>query len=371
MRCCSTSNDGRPASSRDDDLAVDHRVHLVDAARGPCAARGTGSWRHARCACAARSRPSRARATHRMPSSFGSNHHAGSSKASHPPSASIGSNRGGAGISGAVLCAREEGEPVGPRLHEVELEPGVAPAVQHERDLRVGPLDRLVPCRRRRCAPRRRRSAPRGSCPRTRRTRADAPRSAPRAACRPSRSAAPSAPPTTAARRRARAARRSAGASRGACGSRTSCQPGATSPGAGSVVPSGPKSRRAHVLEQRRVLRGGGDLLGGRPRPSARPCGAGARRRRAARRRPPGRGRRRAPRGRSVRSAASVRTPVEQVADALESLPHVVDAEVAAARTRPRTPRPTRAASTPGHAARAAPSTRRRCSRPTGSCCGR
>ena len=60
--------------------------------------------------CSVASRPVRVRsfvspvessATHRMPSSFGSNHQASSSKGAHPPSASIGSNRGGVGISGA------------------------------------------------------------------------------------------------------------------------------------------------------------------------------------------------------------------------------------------------------------------------------
>ena len=61
--------------------------------------------------CAVMSRPVRERRTvspvvisarQRIPSSLGSNHHAGSSKARAPPSANIGVNRGGEAISGAV-----------------------------------------------------------------------------------------------------------------------------------------------------------------------------------------------------------------------------------------------------------------------------
>src|SRR2546425_12452195 len=39
----------------------------------------------------------------------------------------------------------EEPEPVGSRLHEMELQSRVPAASQPERDLRVGPLERLVP----------------------------------------------------------------------------------------------------------------------------------------------------------------------------------------------------------------------------------
>ncbi len=46
--------------------------------------------------------PVESSARHRIPSSFGSNHQPGSSKAMPPPSASIGVYRGGAPISGAT-----------------------------------------------------------------------------------------------------------------------------------------------------------------------------------------------------------------------------------------------------------------------------
>ena len=186
---------------------------------------------------------------------------------SRPPRAWAGAG-GGDAISGAVLRAREEREPVGPGLHEVELEARVAPAVQLERDLLVVPLDRLVPAVVEDPDLAGAVVALGDRALRTSRTRADGPRSARRGACRPSWSAGPSAPPSSGARRRAPGARRSAAASRGACGSRTSCRAAsAASPGAGSGVPS--KSRCGHVLHEVRILRGGGDLLGGL-RPGAR-----------------------------------------------------------------------------------------------------
>ena len=80
----------------------------------------------------------------RMPSSFGSKRHLGSSKGSPPPSASIGWNRDGVAMR-SLLGGGQEREPIGPRLDEVELQPRVATAVEAEAHLRVRPLDRLVP----------------------------------------------------------------------------------------------------------------------------------------------------------------------------------------------------------------------------------
>ena len=104
--------------------------------------------RHVAAACAneASVSPVVISARQRIPSSLGSNHHAGRRRTppSRPPRASAWNRRGEA-ISGAVWRAGEEREPVGPGLHEVELEARIAPAVQPERHLRVGPLDRLVP----------------------------------------------------------------------------------------------------------------------------------------------------------------------------------------------------------------------------------
>ena len=62
--------------------------------------------------------------------------------------------------------------------------------------------------------------------------------------------------PATAARRPAPDGRRSAGAWPGACGSRTSCPRRASSPGAGSVVPARPNSRRRTYSIRFGVLRG-------------------------------------------------------------------------------------------------------------------
>ncbi len=147
-------------------------------------------------------------------------------------------------MSGAVLVRREEAEPVGPRLHEVELEARVAAAVEPEGDLRVGPLDRLVPAvvedpdLARAVVP-----LGDGALERSR-TRAGGPRSARRAACRPSASADPSAPPRTAGRRPSRGARRSAGGWRRCLWITKELPVPTSSPGAGSVVPSSPNSRR-------------------------------------------------------------------------------------------------------------------------------
>ncbi len=81
-----------------------------------------------------------------MPSSLGSNHQPSSSNASHPPSASIGWNRLGDVDQRRDLRARQEREPIRAGLHEVELQAWVAPAVQHERTPScVVPLDGLVP----------------------------------------------------------------------------------------------------------------------------------------------------------------------------------------------------------------------------------
>ena len=228
-----------------------------------------------------------------MPSSFGSNHHPSSSNASRPPSASIGWNRGGEASSGAVCALARKASQSGSSSRG-GTPARVPAAVQPERDLRVGPLDRLVPAvvedpdLARAVVPLGDRAL------RTSRTRAGDPRCARPSACRPCWSATPSAPPTTAARPRAPAAGRSAGAWPGACGSRTSCPRRPASPGAGSLVPSGPNSRlrtysnrfgsfEASAISSE-VFRGHGR----RPR-----CGA------AARSGPP-RARRRAPPSRAV-----------------------------------------------------------------------
>ena len=114
-------------------------------ARAPCAARGTARSRRARCGCAASSRRWRARPR------------TGCRRASArtttprrrtPPNRPRRASARTAGAPGSAApigaLARNASQSVF-GLHEVELEPGVAPAVQHERDLRIGPLDRLVP----------------------------------------------------------------------------------------------------------------------------------------------------------------------------------------------------------------------------------
>ena len=244
----------------------------------------------------------------------------------------------GAGISGAVLRAREEREPVCARLHEVELEARVAAAVQHERDLRVGPLDRLVPAVVEDAHLARAVVALRGSCPRTSRTRAGGPRSAPPGACRPSRWAGPWGPPSSGAPRRVRAARRSGARSRGACGSRTSCPSrSAISPGAGSVVPSG----RSRAAARTRTASGSFDAAAissrrARGRRGRRGAGERARHRVLVL-------------GRDVERLERLREVVhrplahrrEQVAERARTVPTRCRSGSRAARTRPPSPRPT------------------------------
>ena len=200
----------------------------------------------------------------RIPSNFGSNHHVGSSNAFHPPSASIGCIAGGESIERRLLVRGEEREPVGPGLHEVVLEAGVPAAVEPEAHLLLGPLDRLVPAvvedpdLAGAVVALGDRALERAVLERVV-LGADREPLVLRAA-----SGARAAPPTTAARRPARAGRRSGAGSPGACGSRTS------SPRLGAARrrlggPLGSERALAQVLVELRVLRGGDHLLGRAP----------------------------------------------------------------------------------------------------------
>ncbi len=220
-----------------------------------------------------------------MPSSFGSNRHRRSSNAL---AAALGEHRlepRRRGDQRRVLRAREERQPVGPRLHEVELQPRVPAAVEPEAHLRVGPLDRLVPAvvedpdLAGAVVPLGDRPFERSVLERVDLGLARRVRLSPLLVGRPFGHR-----PRRQRRPRARAARRSAAASPGACGSRTSCPSPACSPGAGSVVPASPNSRlrtysnrfgsfdartissEVFRVDGRAAVRGSGRALGRPPR---------------------------------------------------------------------------------------------------------
>ena len=99
IRCCSASNEFFPSSS-----------NATISASSTAFTWSTSSWIiRSSGYLSVTSRPLRVTrcvasvailVTERIPSNFGSNHHFGSSNAFHPPSASIGWNAGGDGISG-------------------------------------------------------------------------------------------------------------------------------------------------------------------------------------------------------------------------------------------------------------------------------
>ena len=310
IRCCSASNEFLPSSS-----------NATISPSSTAFTWSTSSWiMWSSGYCDVTSRPVRvisfvspvvSSARQRIPSSFGSNHQRVVVERLPP---ALGEHRLEARRrrdQRRVLRARQEREPVGPGLHEVELEPRVAPAVQAEGDLLVVPLDRLVPAV------------------------VEDPDLAgavvalgDRALERPVlervvlgahgealvalRGRQPfRAPPTRAARRRAPGARRSAAASRGACGSRTSCPRPAAAPGAGSGVPSKSRLRRYSARFGSFDAAMTSSEVRGR-------CGL-ARRSSVAQ----------ADRLERVRQVHRLGAhALEQVADAREALPHVVDPEV-------------------------------------------
>ena len=236
---------------------------------------------------------------------------------SHPRPASAGTG-GATAISGRVLGAGEEREPVRPGLHEVELQAGVAPAVQPERDLRVGPLDRLVPAVVE--------DADLAGAVVALRDRALELPVLERVVLGPHRQALVALrgrqPLGTAQRRQravaAPAARRSAAASRDACGSRTSSPARRRRPARARACPA--KSRLRTYSNRFGILRRGDDLLGRlarrrlRRRAAAAGCG-----------RPP---QRRSSAFVSVGRSSRRALPGEQVAHSREPVPDVVDPEV-------------------------------------------
>ena len=256
----------RPALGVDrHDLAVEHRVHLVDelvdhvdvrvlerdvaAPAGPEHRAAGLHLREGADPVELRFEPPR-RIVERLPAALGQHR-------LEPGRVAIGERR--------VLGGGEEREPVGPRLHEVELDAGVATAVELEAHLRVGPLDRLVP-------------AvvedpnlagavvPFGDRPLERAVleRMDLGlHREPLVALRGS--GGRGGPPRTRGRPRARAGRRSGAGSRDACGSRRSCPCPAHRRARARSCPVSPNSRLPDVLVERRVLRCRHDLLLGLP----------------------------------------------------------------------------------------------------------
>ena len=149
-----------------DDLAVDHRVHLVDELVHHVQLGVLRSWRPARCACAAASRRSRARpGTGCRRASARTTTPGRRTPPSRPRRASA---RSAAARRSAARPARSRGRRASPVSSSRSGTRGRGSA---GRAARTRPSCRSTrparTSRRRRCAPRRRRSGPRGSCPRT------------------------------------------------------------------------------------------------------------------------------------------------------------------------------------------------------------